>query len=36
VAHIADQLGVSRTLAYLLRDRARLLGRLHTPFATGD
>src|SRR6185437_4669314 len=36
VAHIADQLGVSRSLAYLLRDRARLLGRLHTPFATGD
>ena len=36
VPRIGQQLGVSRSLAYLLRDRARQLGRLTIPFATGD
>jgi hypothetical protein len=36
VPQTGEQLGLSRSLAYKLRDRARRLGRLAPPYATGD
>lgn len=36
VTRIGEQLGISRSRAYVLRDRARQRGRLAIPFAPGD